>query len=73
MLGHQCYVNCVLEMMNMIRNGKLNYNLAVKQINLFMPDGMKEVYLSAVEQCKNSGKKSLKLSDNDRLCRLIAS
>lgn len=57
-------------MMNMIRNGKLNYNLAVKQVNLFMPDGIKEVYLSAIEQCKNSGKKTLKLSD--QLRRLIA-
>lgn len=41
--------------MNMVRKGKLNYDLIVKQINLFMPDGIKEVYLSGVEQCKNSG------------------
>lgn len=42
--------------MNMVRKGQLNYNLIVKQINLFMPDGIKEVYLNGVEQCKNIGK-----------------
>lgn len=51
----QCYVNCVLEMMNLVRRGKLNYDSAVKQINLFMPDGMKEVYLGGVDKCRYSG------------------
>lgn len=43
--------------MNLVRGGKINYDLAVKQINLFMPDGMKEVYLDGIEKCRNSGEK----------------
>lgn len=42
--------------MTVVRRGKLNYDLAVKQINLFMPDELKEIYLRGIDQCKNSGK-----------------
>lgn len=52
----QCFINCLLEQMNIVKRGKLNYRVAVRQINLFMPDEMKELYLHAVEECKDSGK-----------------
>lgn len=49
-------MNCVLEMMNTMRRGKFNYVAAIKQINLFMPEELKDIYKYGIEQCKDSGK-----------------
>lgn len=39
----------------MMRKGKFNAPLAMKQINLFMPEQYKEPYLNGVQMCKDSG------------------
>ena len=51
----QCYVNCVLEMMQIIRKGKLNYDSAINQIKRMLPAHLQENYLHGVNTCRDSG------------------
>lgn len=39
----------------MMRKGKVNYELAVKQINMFMPAEIRDQYLKGIHECKDSG------------------
>ncbi|XP_055299078.1 general odorant-binding protein 72-like [Sitodiplosis mosellana] len=50
-----CYINCLLTMMRMIRKGKFNSELAVKNINMFLPEFMREEWLRGVAACKDHG------------------
>ncbi|XP_053689183.1 general odorant-binding protein 72-like [Sabethes cyaneus] len=51
----KCYVNCVMEMMQTIRKGKLNYDATMKQIDTIMPDEFAEPMRNALNACRNSG------------------
>jgi PBP/GOBP family len=51
----KCYVNCVLEMLQTMKKGKLNYDSAMKQIDVMLPDDMKEPTKKSLETCKSSG------------------
>lgn len=48
-----------MENMGMVRRGRFNAPLAIKQINLFMPEDLKESFIFSVHRCKDSGKKPL--------------
>ncbi|CAD7087116.1 unnamed protein product [Hermetia illucens] len=50
----KCYINCVLEMMNSIKKGKLNYEASVKQIDLLLPDRLKDSFKAGLAACRNS-------------------
>uniref|UniRef100_A0A1Q3FQN6 Putative odorant-binding protein 56a n=1 Tax=Culex tarsalis TaxID=7177 RepID=A0A1Q3FQN6_CULTA len=50
----KCYVNCVLEMMQAMKKGKLNYDAMLKQIDTIMPDELAEPMRNAVNICQNS-------------------
>ncbi|XP_055628925.1 general odorant-binding protein 72-like [Toxorhynchites rutilus septentrionalis] len=50
----KCYVNCVLEMSQMIKKGKVNYEATMKQIDTIMPDELAEPMRKAVDICRNS-------------------
>lgn len=55
----KCYVNCVLEMMNMMKKGKFNHDQSKKQVEMMVPDGYREPMLNAMEICKESGNISI--------------
>jgi PBP/GOBP family len=52
----KCYVNCVMEMLQTMKKGKVNYDSALKQIDVMLPDELKEPTRKSLEACKNSGK-----------------
>ncbi|XP_058463907.1 general odorant-binding protein 72-like [Malaya genurostris] len=51
----KCYVNCIMEMMQTIRKGKLNYDATIKQIETIMPDELAEPMRVALDICRDSG------------------
>ncbi|XP_058837116.1 general odorant-binding protein 72-like [Topomyia yanbarensis] len=51
----KCYVNCVMEMMQTIRKGKLNYEATMRQIDTIIPDELAEPLRKALDICRNSG------------------
>lgn len=56
----QCYVNCVMELMTIIRNGVPNFDLTVKQMNVMLPEELREPYINGVNACRNAGILKLK-------------
>uniref|UniRef100_A0A9I3A6H4 Uncharacterized protein n=1 Tax=Anopheles christyi TaxID=43041 RepID=A0A9I3A6H4_9DIPT len=49
----KCYVNCVMEMMQTMKKGKLNYDASVKQIDTIMPDELAGPMRAALDICRN--------------------
>ncbi|XP_026330787.1 general odorant-binding protein 72-like [Hyposmocoma kahamanoa] len=47
-----CYMACVMKMANTMKNGKLSYEAAMKQIDLLLPDEIKEPAKKALTACK---------------------
>uniref|UniRef100_A0A1V1WBZ5 Odorant binding protein 21 n=1 Tax=Mythimna separata TaxID=271217 RepID=A0A1V1WBZ5_MYTSE len=52
-----CYIACIFEMTNVIKNGKLNYDASIRQIDLMYPPDLKEGAKAAVDKCKDVQKK----------------
>nr|WKR38888.1 odorant binding protein 7 [Spodoptera frugiperda] len=52
-----CYIACIYELTNVIKNNKLNYEASIKQIDLMYPPDIKESAKAAVEKCKDVQKK----------------
>ncbi|XP_053691080.1 general odorant-binding protein 72-like [Sabethes cyaneus] len=50
----KCYANCVLEMMQAIRKGKVNADAAIKQIDMLIPPEIGEPTKAAFDTCRNS-------------------
>uniref|UniRef100_A0A8W7PPC8 Odorant-binding protein 8 n=1 Tax=Anopheles coluzzii TaxID=1518534 RepID=A0A8W7PPC8_ANOCL len=48
----KCYVNCVMEMMQTMKKGKLNYDASVKQIDTIMPDELAGPMRAALDICR---------------------
>lgn len=51
----KCYIHCCLEMTGMMKKNKINYDATLKQIDMLMPDEMKDDYRRALLNCKESG------------------
>lgn len=51
----KCYTNCMLEIMQIIKKGKLLYDSLKKQINTMIPEELEKDYAVALEICKDSG------------------
>ncbi|KAL7025154.1 hypothetical protein ACKWTF_013368 [Chironomus riparius] len=51
----KCYISCVLEMMNMVKKGKMNVDSVLKNIDTMMPDELREDTKRAVNVCKDNG------------------
>ncbi|CAG9583160.1 unnamed protein product [Danaus chrysippus] len=49
-----CYVACIMKMANAIKNNKLNYEAAIKQADLLLPDEIKEPAKEAITACKKA-------------------
>ncbi|CAK1543056.1 unnamed protein product [Leptosia nina] len=52
-----CYVACVYQTTQIIKNNKINYDAAVKQVKMNYPEDMKEAMLTTLENCRNTPKK----------------
>ncbi|EAT48980.1 AAEL000073-PA [Aedes aegypti] len=50
----KCYANCVLEMMQAMRKGKVNADSAIKQVDLLIPPEIGEPTKKAFDMCRNS-------------------
>ncbi|GAB0089731.1 General odorant-binding protein 72 [Sergentomyia squamirostris] len=50
----KCYVNCVLEMGQTMKRGKLNLKQTIQQINQFTPEDQREKAISATNMCKDA-------------------
>ncbi|XP_055546018.1 general odorant-binding protein 72-like [Wyeomyia smithii] len=50
----KCYANCVLEMMQAIRKGKVNADAAIKQIDMLIPPEIGEPTKAAFDTCRTS-------------------
>uniref|UniRef100_A0A182FQ66 Uncharacterized protein n=2 Tax=Anopheles albimanus TaxID=7167 RepID=A0A182FQ66_ANOAL len=50
----KCYANCVLEMMQAMKKGKVNADSAIKQIELLMPTDIAEPTITAFDLCRDS-------------------
>ncbi|XP_045512430.1 general odorant-binding protein 72-like isoform X1 [Pieris brassicae] len=47
-----CYIACIMKMANAIKNGKLNYESAMKQADLLLPEEIKEPTKAAITACR---------------------
>uniref|UniRef100_A0A182PLJ0 Uncharacterized protein n=1 Tax=Anopheles epiroticus TaxID=199890 RepID=A0A182PLJ0_9DIPT len=52
----KCYVSCLLDIMQVARKGKVNYEKSLKQIDTMLPDNMKPAFRTGLEACKTAGK-----------------
>ncbi|XP_049547673.1 general odorant-binding protein 72-like [Anopheles darlingi] len=50
----KCYANCVLEMMQAMKKGKVNADSAIKQIELLMPTEIADPTIMAFDLCRDS-------------------
>ncbi|XP_055326704.1 uncharacterized protein LOC129580383 [Sitodiplosis mosellana] len=50
----KCYVQCVLEMMGMMKKNKVLYESAMKQFDVLLPEDYKQPYKHALEACKDA-------------------
>ncbi|XP_028025256.1 general odorant-binding protein 72-like isoform X1 [Bombyx mandarina] len=48
----KCYIACIMKMANTMKNGKLNFEAAMKQADLLLPDEMKEPTKEAIVACR---------------------
>ncbi|XP_017029000.1 general odorant-binding protein 19a [Drosophila kikkawai] len=49
-----CYINCILEMMQSIKKGKFQLDATIKQMEIMLPDSYKEDYRRGIQLCKDS-------------------
>uniref|UniRef100_A0A1L8DPK2 Proteinral odorant-binding protein 72 n=2 Tax=Nyssomyia neivai TaxID=330878 RepID=A0A1L8DPK2_9DIPT len=52
----KCYANCMLEMTQTVSRGRINYQVTIRQIDLFFPEEMKESAKKTVNECRGSMK-----------------
>ncbi|XP_026330788.1 general odorant-binding protein 72-like [Hyposmocoma kahamanoa] len=48
-----CYIACVYQMSQIVKNNKLNYDASLKQVDLMYPNEMKESAKRSIEICKD--------------------
>ncbi|XP_033169969.1 general odorant-binding protein 19a [Drosophila mauritiana] len=49
-----CYINCILEMMQAIKKGKFQLEPTLKQMDIMLPDSYKDEYRKGIHLCKDS-------------------
>nr|ALS03859.1 odorant-binding protein 11 [Ectropis obliqua] len=52
-----CYIACVYQMTQIVKNNKLSYESALKQVDLMYPADMKASVKASIENCKDVSKK----------------
>uniref|UniRef100_A0A182J6A3 Uncharacterized protein n=1 Tax=Anopheles atroparvus TaxID=41427 RepID=A0A182J6A3_ANOAO len=51
----KCYISCLLDIMQVARKGKVNYEKSLKQIDTVLPDAIKPAFRAGLEACKDVG------------------
>ncbi|XP_058119689.1 general odorant-binding protein 72 [Anopheles ziemanni] len=49
----KCYISCLLEIMQVVRKGKVNYEKSLRQIDTMLPEHMKPSFRAGLEACKS--------------------
>ncbi|KAL4711118.1 hypothetical protein ACJJTC_009489 [Scirpophaga incertulas] len=52
-----CYIACIYQMTQTIKNNKLNYEAVLKQVDMMIPADMKDAVRAATMHCKDISKK----------------
>ncbi|XP_013191567.1 general odorant-binding protein 72 [Amyelois transitella] len=52
-----CYIACIYQMTQVVKNNKLSYEAAIKQVDLMYPAEIKEAVKKSVTNCKDIPKK----------------
>ncbi|XP_026752851.2 general odorant-binding protein 72 [Galleria mellonella] len=52
-----CYMACIYQMTQVVKNNKLNYEASIKQVDLMYPAELKEGLKKSIEKCKDVAKK----------------
>lgn len=52
----QCYVHCIMENFGLMKKGKMNYNFSVKRVKTFIPVELQDIYIKAMDGCRDVGK-----------------
>ncbi|XP_045499679.1 general odorant-binding protein 72-like [Colias croceus] len=52
-----CYIACVYQMTQIVKNNKISYEASIKQVQINYPPEMKEAMLVSIEHCKSTPKK----------------
>ncbi|KAG7302160.1 hypothetical protein JYU34_013631 [Plutella xylostella] len=52
-----CYIACIYQMSQIVKNNKLSYEASIKQVDLMYPPDIKDAVKKSIEQCKDVSKK----------------
>ncbi|CAH2258895.1 jg12576 [Pararge aegeria aegeria] len=52
-----CYIACIYQMSQIIKNNKLSYEASIKQVDTMFPADMRDAMKASIEKCKNISKK----------------
>ncbi|XP_049874881.1 general odorant-binding protein 72-like [Pectinophora gossypiella] len=52
-----CYIACIYQMTQVVKNNKLNYEASLKQVDIMYPPELKDSAKAAIEKCKDISKK----------------
>ncbi|XP_063828914.1 general odorant-binding protein 72-like [Ostrinia nubilalis] len=52
-----CYIACIYQMTQVVKNNKLNYEASIKQVDMMYPNDLKESVKKSIEKCKTGSDK----------------
>nr|AGI37366.1 general odorant-binding protein 2 [Cnaphalocrocis medinalis] len=47
-----CYIACIYQMTQVVKNNKLNYEASIKQVDMMYPNELKESVKKSIDKCK---------------------
>nr|CAJ2313462.1 Odorant-binding protein 1 [Metisa plana] len=59
-----CYIACIFQMSQVVKNNKLNYEASIKQVDKLYPPEMKEPVKAAMAKCRDVSKKHKDLCES---------
>ncbi|XP_045452036.1 general odorant-binding protein 72-like [Melitaea cinxia] len=51
-----CYIACIYQMSQIVKNNKLNYEASIKQVDMMFPAEMKDSMKASIDNCKDISK-----------------
>ncbi|CAG4996587.1 unnamed protein product [Parnassius apollo] len=52
-----CYIACIYQMTQVVKNNKLSYEASIKQVDMMYPPEIKDSVKASIEKCKDVSKK----------------